>query len=265
MALRIWHQSMTELTNQAVYAGALERHIGQVVDAGVVVDLHGVRPGTYGDIPPSQALSYPFAFHALLRQVLDLVMEAEDAGYDAVALASFAEPFLREARSIVDIPVVSMAESCLLTACTVARRSALISVTPETARMADAIVAAHGLRERVAGVYALDPEVDETVLARAFDDPTELLTSFRAACAHASADRADVFIPAEGILSEVLAAHQVRDIDGTSVMDGVAVVLNHAVMLAGLHRRTGLRPGRRWDYRRPPAEVLGRLRERHAE
>ncbi|WP_406416302.1 aspartate/glutamate racemase family protein [Streptomyces sp. NBC_00842] len=131
MTLRIWHQSMTELTNQAAYTKALERHIAQVVDADAMVDLHGVRPGTYGEAAPSQALSYPFGFHTLLRQVLDLVLEAEESGCHAVALASFAEPFLREARSIVDIPVVSMAESSLLTACSVARRSALVSVTKD--------------------------------------------------------------------------------------------------------------------------------------
>ncbi|WP_406516337.1 hypothetical protein OH809_39465 [Streptomyces sp. NBC_00873] len=47
-------------------------------------------------------------------------------------------------------------------------------------------------------------------------------------------------------------------------MDGVAVVLNHAVVLARLRQRTGLHAGRRWDYRRPPAALLAQLRERHS-
>lgn len=163
-----------------------------------------------------------------------------------------------EARSAVDIPVVAMPESTLLTACSVGALSAVITVGPEIGWIARGIVARHGLQQRVAGIYPLDPPVAEAAIVRAFDDPDELLASFRAAAATAVAAHADVLIPAEGILNEVCVAHGVSEVDGASVMDGVGVTFEHALMMCRL-RAAGLHAGRRWTYRKPSAQTLGRL------
>lgn len=257
--LRIWHQSMTEIDAFPAYRDALATHLERVVGDVARVELHGVAPGTYAGTPPVDALNYPFAFHTLLAQVLGNVRRAEQDGFDAVVLASWAEPFLVEARSAVDIPVVSMAESTLLTACSVAPLSALITVTPEIGWMARTIIERHRLSPRVAGIFVLDPPVTEPTIAAAFDDPGPLVASFRAAAQRAIDAHADVLIPAEGILTEVFAAHGLTDIDGVSVMDGVAVAFEHAVLMCRLRARTGLHAGRRWAYRRPPPELMQRL------
>jgi Asp/Glu/hydantoin racemase len=253
---------MTELGRFGRYQQALEKHVAAVAGEGVEVVLHGLRPGTYGSIPPAEVLRYPYAFHALLSQVIEHVQQAEREGYDAVAIASYTEPFVREARSVVDIPVASMAESTLLTGCSVARKSALITVSEDIVVMAERIIAASALERRVATVLALDPAVNEPQLLVAFDTPAPVLDSFHATARRAIAAHADVIIPAEGVLNELLVAQGVRDIDGVPVMDSVGVVLLHAEMLAKLHRRTGLHPGRRWDHPKPPPDLLDELRSR---
>lgn len=259
MALRIWHQSMTVLGDFPTYEAALQKHLRRVVDDDTEVVLHGVRPGTYGSLPPVDALFYPLAFHTLLSQVIDHAAQAQADGFDAIALASYTEPFLRQLRAAVDIPVASMGESTLLVACSVARRSAIVTVSPEIGWMAEGIVRDHQLEPRLAGVYSLQPAMNEHALVAAFEEPEEFRSAFDAAAHAAIADHADVIIPGEGVLNELLFSLGVRELEGVSVMDSVAVTVLHAEMLAKLQRRTGLHAGRRWEYPKLDVETTALL------
>lgn len=261
-ALRIWHQSMAELDSFPAYRAALTAHLERLVGDQAEVVLHGAAPGTYDGVPPIDVLNYPYAFHTLLRQVLDNALRAEADGFDAFVISSYTEPFLTEARSAVDIPVVAMPESTLLTACSTGSLSAIITVGPEIGRLARAGVDRHGLRARMAGVFPLDPPVSEPAIVRALDDPGELLGSFRSAAAAAIEAGADVLIPAEGILNEVCVAHGVRELDGAVVMDAVGVTFEHALMMCRLRRGTGLHAARRWSYRKLPEPAMARLARR---
>ena len=257
--MRIWHQSMNELDRYPVYRETLQAHLDRVCDPDTEVVLHGLVPGTYGSAAPAEVLVYPVLFHRVLGQVLELFQRAQDEGFDAIAIGSYTEPFVREARSMLDIPVASMAESTLLTGCSVARRSGLVTISSEVAWMVDTIVAANRLEDRVAGVWTIEPAVNEAELARAFTEPERVLASFATAARAAIAAGADVLIPAEGVINELLVARGVTEIDGVCVMDAVGVAVLHARLLATLAARTGLHAGRRWHYPKPPARVLDQL------
>ena len=238
----------------------LERHAAKVLDPSVEVVMHGLTPGTHGGVPPGRTLYSPYAYHVLLRQVIEHFMTAADEGYDAVVIGSYSEPFLREARSAVNIPIISMAESTLLTACSVATYSVLVTMSPRIAWMITRIVEHHGLAHRVAGVNYLDPGMDEIALTAAIDEPAAFIERF-AAAARRGVDRfADVIIPAEGIMNEILFAHEVVELEGVSVMDSTAVAWLHAEYMVKLARATGLHPGRQWDYARLDDESMARLR-----
>lgn len=256
---RIWHQSMAELDVFPRYRQELAAHLERVVGDEAEVVLHGADPGTYAGVPPIDTLSSPFTFHLLLQQMLRNAVQAEQEGYDAFVLSSFTEPFLTEARSAVDIPVLAMPESTLLTACSIAPLSAVISVGPEIGWIARTMIHRHRLQDRVAGIFPVEPAVNEPAIVRAFDDPDELLASFRGAAARAIAAQADVLIPAEGILNEVCVARGISEIDGVGVMDAVGVTFAHALMMIRLFRHTGMRPGRRFGYRKPDPQVLERF------
>lgn len=258
-AMRIWHQSMNEIDGYPVYKDALQAHVDRVAGEGTEVVLHGVAPGTYGSAAPAQVLVHPALFHRVASQVLDLVEQAEAEGFDAVAVGSWSEPFLRACRSAVDIPVASMAESTLLTGCTVARLSGLVTISSDVAWMARQIVRENGLEARVAGVWTITPDVTEADLAAAFDDPDAVLASFTSAAREAVAAGADVIIPAEGVINELLVAQGVVEVDGAAVLDAVGTVVLHARMLADLRSRTGLTAGRRWHHRRPSERLVREL------
>ena len=88
-------------------------------------------------------------------------LQAEREGFDAYIIGSFSEPFLAETRSVLDIPVVSLAEASLLTACSLAEQFALITLSPAYARRVRSVVKRHGLEGRLSGIYTLSTAYDE--------------------------------------------------------------------------------------------------------
>ncbi len=258
--IRIWHQSMTELAELGQYRTTMEEHAQAVLSPSTQVSVNGLPPGSYGGLAPSDVLAYPYAYHLVLGHAIEAAYQAEQQGFDAFVVGSYSEPFLREIRSLVDIPVASMAESTFLVACSLGKYQALITNTPGIARIVSTQVQKHGLRERVTGVYSIDPPLTENALAVAYQDAGELIDGFLQVAGRAVDAGADVVIPAEGVLAELLWANGVESVNGVPVMDSLGVAWHYAEMLVGLWRRTGLRVGRRWEYPRPPADMLARVR-----
>jgi hypothetical protein len=123
----------------------------------------------------------------------------------------------------------------------------------------------HGLGARVLEVQALDPPLDEPALAAAYENPAPVIDAFKRAARLAIAKGADVIIPAEGVLAELLYAHGLRAIGETPVMDVFGTTWAYAAMLVRLWSRTGLRVGRSWHYRRDDPELIQRLRAANAQ
>ena len=261
---RIWHQSMAELDSLPVYREALAAHLPRLLppEARTEVVLHGLPSGTYpAEAAPIDVLIHPYAYHLTMSRVLENVVQAEREGFDAVALGSYSEPLLREARSIVSIPVASMAEATLLVGCSMARSMAIVTVSAEVARMTERLVVGHGLEKRVGGVYVLNPPLNEHAIARAFDEPGPLLASFAETARRGIAEGADLVIPAEGVFNEVLFAQGVQRLDEVPVMDCLGVTFLYAELLVKLRERTGLEVGRRWEYARPSPSVIAHVRQ----
>jgi hypothetical protein len=120
-------------------------------------------------------------------------------------------------------------------------------------------VEAHGLAARVLRVQSIDPPLDEPALAVGFEEPGPVIDSFRRAARLAIADGADVVIPAEGMLAELLYVNGVKEIDAVPVLDVFGVTWAYAAMLARLRERTGLQVGRKWHYRRDDPEFVREL------
>jgi allantoin racemase len=257
--MRIWHQSSTEIDGLGVYKRALVAHAGKVLGEGVSIEVHGIAAGHYRGRAPSDALGNAFVHHVVLEPVLANAVRAEREGCDAFVIGSFSEPFLRELRSAVDIPVVSLTEASLLVACSLGRYSAPVSNAPTTAWMTRMSIEAHGLAGRVLRVQAIDPPLDEPALARGFEAPAPVIESFKRAAARAIADGADVIIPAEGMLAELLYVNGITAIDGAPVVDVFGTAWAYAAMLARLREQSGMQVGRRWHYRRDDADFVREL------
>jgi len=257
--MRIWHQSSTEIEDLGAYRQSLIRHAAEILGEGGGIDVHGIVRGRYHGRTPSGSLGNAYVHHRVLEPILANAVRAEQAGYDAFVLGSFSEPFLRELRSAVDIPVVSLTESSLLVGCSMGRYSAPVSNAPSTAWMTRMSIEAHGLSGRVLRVECIDPPLDERQLAEGYADPQPVIASFRRSAQRAIDDGADVVIPAEGMLADLLYANGVRAIGEVPVMDVFGVAWAYAAMLATLRARTGLQVGRQWHYSRNDAALVGLL------
>ena len=261
MSARIWYQSGAPLGAMGAYAEALQRHVTAVASTGTEVVFHGLPAEFYAGRAPAEVLKYAYPRHLILSRIIENCIQAERDGYDAIALASYNDPFVREARTVVDIPIVSVAESTMLIACTQARRFALITLTPENTVRLTEIVERHTLERRVSGIYALEPQTTERELSQAFATPDRLLESFSNTVERAMQAGAELVIPAEGVLNEVLVAHRVSRLYEIPILDCVGTVLLHAEMMIGMQRKTGLRIGRRWSHAKAPADLLAAIRK----
>jgi allantoin racemase len=247
---RLWHQSSIEIEDLDWFRNMLTEHANHVLGIGATIDIHGVPSGSYQGRAPSEALGNAFVHHRLLEPVLINAVHAERDGYDAFVIGSFSEPFLREVRSAVDIPVVSLTETSLLIGCSLGRYSAPVSNSPQIAWLTRMSIEAHGLSSRVLRVQAIDPPLDELELAEGFKKPAPVIDSFTLAAKRAIADGADVIIPAEGMLGELLYVNGVARIGLAPVLDVYGTTWSYALMLSRLRAMTGLEVGRCWQYRR---------------
>lgn len=248
--MRIWHQSSTEIDGLAVYRDSLVKHAKKILGPEGSIEIHGIAGGRYRGRAPSDALGNAFVHHVVLEPVLANAVRAEREGFDAFVIGSFSEPFLRELRSAVDIPVVSLTESSLLVGCSLGRYSAPVSNAPSTAWMTRLSIDTHGLAGRVLRVQSITPALDEPALAEAFERPEAVIAAFTAAAKGAIADGADVIIPAEGMLAELLYVQGVTNIDGAPVVDVFGTAWAYAAMLVRLRQASGMTVGRAWHYRR---------------
>ncbi len=257
--MRLWHQSMTELHDLGAYKASLETHAQKVLGDMDVVEVHGMPKGAYHGHSPTAALSNAFAHHRVLDPVLDNAVRAEQLGFDAFVIGSFSEPFLRELRSAVDIPVISITEATLLVACSIGRLSVPIANDPGIAWIVRQSVESHGLSQRVLTPRAIEPALNEPEMAQAFANPAVLIESFTAAARRAIAEGADVVIPAEGVLSEFLYNNGVKMIDAVPVLDSFGVTWTYAAMMVNLRRKLDLSVSRKMHYQRNDPSLIQAL------
>lgn len=250
MTIRIWHQSVNELSRIGAYKKALEERAAAFLGSEAEVTVHGMADGTYEGVSPSDALGNAYLYHKVLSPIVEQAVEAERQGYDAFVMGSYSEPFLREMRTAVDIPVVSLTESSVLLACSLGQYIGMISNAPNVSWMVKGALSKHKLEARVLEVTWLDPPLDEYELDALRSKP-EVLTGYFVNTAKRLVGRgADVIIPAEGVMAEMLLGQGLKRVDNAAVVDVFAAAWAQAVMLVKLWRDSELRVGRAWQYRR---------------
>ncbi|NMM78116.1 hypothetical protein B2J89_15670 [Acidovorax sp. SRB_24] len=201
--------------------------------------------------------SHPFLRMNNGRQVCEAVLAAEAAGYDAFALGCFFDPALREARSLVDIPVVSLSETSMLTACSLGRRFAVVSLNDFQSQLTEDLAYQYGLTQRLAGIVTMAPAVS---LFELETNSASVKARFLQACREAVALGAEVVIPGDGVLNAFLVREKVLHVDGVVVMDPLGVLFHHAAYFAQLRCHTGLSVSRRQFFARPPSQFLAHMR-----
>ena len=258
--IRIHYQSTTSFDDLPGYAAALRAHARDLFGKTVEVEFDGLPAQIYGGAMPGEVLGYPYLKHMVQDAALEACFQSERAGFDAFIIGSFSEPLLKASRSAIDIPVLSLPESALLIGCSLAERCALITLSPGQTKRVTEIVERHGLQSRTIGCHDMGGQFGEAALEAALRSPDKVLAAFTEAARGAIAAGADLVIPAEGVLNEVVYSNRLRRIGNACVMDCVGVVLMHAEMMVRARRVLGLEVGREWSYPKARPELVNTLR-----
>ena len=256
MSLKLWHQSTTEMSRDSAYGKALVRRAQEVLGDSVVLDTFGLPAGTYHGRGVSAANANAFVYHRILDRVIDNAIQAEREGYDAFIIGSYSEPFLKETRAAVNIPVLSLFETTLLVGCSLGTRTAFVTTSPPVVDMINKSVAFHRMADRVGDVVSLEPAFEGPELHAAFNDPSRLIASFETAAIKALENGADVLVPAEGIIAVILTQAGVTRFKDAPVIDVFGVTWSYAAMFVNLRRTAGMNVTRRGWYAQPDPELI---------
>jgi Asp/Glu/hydantoin racemase len=149
----------------------------------------------------------------------------------------------------------------MLVACSLGRRFGLVSLEDSQRAQHLELASAYGLSDRLAAVVAMNPPIDEYML-EADDHATQPHVE---AFARASADLvqagAEVIIPGDGFLNELVWRRGITEMHGAIVLDSLGVLFRHAGFMAGLRQTMGIEVSRAGHYAKAPAAMLEQARQ----
>ena len=255
---KILYLSLSREKYSANYFPFLRDYLKSMASRATEIVIRGARVGRID--------SYRFWESLDAMSILDSVLEAEQNGFDAVAIGNMLDPGLREARSMVDIPVLGLGETSMLTACMMGSRFGLVSVNRYMGGRFDENVSRYGLRERLAALecMALTPHEldacfsDEAARQRAVD-------AFRKAARATLAAGAEVIIPAGGRIVAFLKANEIREVDDAPVLDGIVALISATESAIRLRASMGTFVSRRRLYAKAPEAAIRDVAAEYAE
>src|SRR5208337_1165648 len=161
--MKLWYQSMSRQTEWGGYPRVLREILDKVRDPDTDIHVAGITEiGGTGD-------QFRYLEYLETGEVLKNVQRAVLEGYDAFLIGNIADPGLREAREIANIPVLCLCESALHVACMMGASFSLVTINQKfTPRIVENVVR-YGLKDRLAAVnrMAIDRILD---LKEGFDD-----------------------------------------------------------------------------------------------
>ena len=176
-----------------------------------------------------------YAEHLNSVHMVEAAIGAEAEGFDGVFLGCWNDA-LWEAREVLSIPVASVSEQSMLSALTMGRRFAVVTVSAKTATAIEMDILAYGLGERSIQrpARSIDPESSTELLLGAVTDPRrEFLPRFEASARTCIADGAEVILVGCGFYGPLLREAGYYEIPGTGVpvLDASAVGVKHLEMM----------------------------------
>jgi len=171
-------------------------------------------------------------FEAMIGAYATAELAARHAGqHDAVIVAAFGDPGLVALREVLDIPVLGLTESALMSACMLGQRFSIIAISRRISAWYRETVQANGLLDRLASIRTLDQRVQN--IGSIQNDHAEEL---KALCLQAiEQDGADVLIIAGAPLAGL--ARAISSEIPVPLVDGVSSAVRHAESLVALGAR----------------------------
>lgn len=258
--MRIWFQKHVTVGKVPALDAGYTEHARRLVRADTEIVFHGMPEEAYEGSFPNQVVKYHFPEVMFTNYFLSRVMEAEKVGYDAFIIGTSPDPGLREARTLVDIPVVGYGEASMHIACMLGSRISFVGFVHDVQDRHVDNARTYGLLEKL-GPMGRVP-ISAQVVQDAIEGKTRpFLDAFFDTARSVIAGGADVIIPNEGLTNEILFHQGISQIDGVPIVDSNGIVFKMAELLADMRQVSGMMISRKGYYfARPPAEMVERLR-----
>jgi len=259
MGMRIWHQSFTVLGDLPGYEDAMRRHLAKVLHNDTKVVFHGQLDGTYPGNYPGDDISYGYLYWMHGNQWIAAGRAAERDGFDAFAMCTLPNPMLREARSVLDIPVIGMGETCCHLASMYGHRFAIMLFIDRMAPLYEEQLRIYGLADRCAGIRPSGLNFQDVL--GGFTDPGPVLPRLQDAVRRIARETgADVIIPGEVPMNLLLAMNGINRVDDVPLIDSLAGTMKMAELMVDLRRATGITHSRQgWFNAQPNRERVAQV------
>lgn len=257
---RIWFQKHTVPGRVPALDAMYDRHFAAVLPAGIELHVASLPPAAYDRELPEGMVRYGSAEAMFATHFVSQAIEAERAGFDAYVIGTSQDPGLREARSLVSIPVVGYGETAFGVTAMAGQRFGIVGFIPELAEPLRENVERQGLGRWLAGFEYLAGGV--ATLQAAFAGDHDRFRSDFLAAARLLLDRgAEAIVPGEGLPNEILVHLGMSEVDGAPIVDADGLAVRYAALLVEL-RRLGVvgGTGRGYWHRKLPTGTVDHLR-----
>jgi allantoin racemase len=248
--MKIWWQSSTPIHRLHDYRNSLTDQLNGLKRPDNVVHVNGVDNG-----------SMDLHYNAVVAinsygpgGVLNKIIQAEEQGYDAVAIGCFLDPAMQEAREVLDIPVFGLGETTMMMACMYGHKFSGVAFHKKQSQYYDKKAYEYGLSDR--HIPFGDLGIDFTEVQKGFSDPRQMTERFISECRRLGEQGAEVILAACATVNAIIRREKIKEVDGILVMDCNAVLLKHTEAMAELHKSIGLSHSRQLLFQGPERKSL---------
>jgi len=196
-------------------------------------------------------MEYEFYEHVAVHEIIREIVNSEKTGYDAAIIGCFYDPGLREARELVEMPVIGVCEASLSLASMISagKFSVLVGRRKWISKMMST-AKTYGLDSRIASWRSLKLTVPD--MLNDVEKTREAI--LRESKAAVEDDLAECLVL--GCTGMIGRALEVQEKLGVPVLDPVLCGIKVAEMRAILWRRFGITHSKIGGYEPPPKEEL---------
>ena len=227
--------------------------------------MHGLAHGTMDNATfPKEDLGSTYLNWVHGNQWIAAAQDAEAQGYDAIVLATIANPMLREMRTLVDIPAVGYGDTAFRMAALYGKRFGLLFFNSMREGFWPDHIAALGLADAFVGVRLAGVDFHEVVAAHGDQDGRAKVLERIVASGERMVKElgANVIVPGEMPLNLLLADAGISSIAGATVIDGLALSFKTAEMMVDLKRTSGMIASRAgWGHNAPDKKRVAQVQE----
>jgi allantoin racemase len=256
--MKLWYQSLARQTESTPYGEMLRRVIDSACDPGTTVHMQGVRESA------GIGVHYRLLEYHDTREVIYNAMQAERDGFDAFLIGNISDAGIREAREVVNIPVLGLCETSLHIASMMGANFSLVTISGKwTPRLVENVTR-YGLEKRLCAIEAMNTSPLD--LKRCFVEPGHMkfiLEQFQDCARRLLAKGTEVIIPAGGDIIVFLADGGIYEYERAPILNGIVELVKMGELAVKLKRKTGRFTSKRGGYATPDGEFLARIRDHY--